>query len=254
MSPGQAGQAAHTGVALVSGGGRGIGRACVRRLAADGRAVSFCYRGDEESAARLAKEIGELGVGVLAVRADVTDPDAVREWVSRTEAELGPITVAVTSAGIVADSPLVTMSDQKWNDVLRTDLDGVFQVCRAAAYLMMKRRNGVITTISSVSGVYGNGGQANYAAAKAGIIGFTKSLAREVGRFGVRANVVAPGLIDTDLTAGLGEATVRRMVASIALRRAGTPEEVADLVAYLSSARASYLTGSVLEIHGGYGG
>ncbi|MBN6039708.1 3-oxoacyl-ACP reductase FabG [Amycolatopsis sp. 195334CR] len=242
------------GVALVSGGARGIGRACVRQLAQDGYDVSFCYRADERAATELEKELGEEGTRVLAVRADVTDGTAVREWVSRTERELGPVTTAVTAAGITADTPLATMPDDKWASVLRTNLDGVFTVCRAVAYPMMKRRAGSITTLSSVSGIYGNAGQTNYAASKAGIIGFTKSLAREVGRFGVRANVVAPGLIDTDMTDAMPEKARTTLIDSIALRRAGSPEEVAELVGFLSSEQAGYITGSVLEIHGGYGG
>jgi 3-oxoacyl-[acyl-carrier protein] reductase len=241
-------------VALISGGARGIGRACVLRLAGAGHDVSFCYRSDDQAATDLEKRAGELGVRVLAVRADVTDADAVREWVARTERELGGITAAVTSAGITADTPLALMSDEQWAGVLRTNLDGVFNVCRAVVYPMMKRHAGAITTISSVSGVYGNAGQANYSAAKAGNIGFTKALAKEVGRSGVRANVVAPGLIDTDMTGALSERARKHLTESVALRRAGRPEEVADLVAFLSSAQAGYITGAVLEIHGGFGG
>jgi len=241
------------GVALVSGGSRGIGRACVRRLAADGFDVSFSYRSDERSAAELEKELGELGVRVLATAVNVTDAAAVSGWVARTERELGPISAAVTSAGIISDSLVVSMSSAKWDDVLRTNLDGVFHVCRAVVFPMMKRKSGCLTMISSVSGLHGKAGQANYAASKAGIIGFTKSLAREVGSRGIRANVVAPGLIDTQMTTDLPEPVRRAMSEQIALGRAGRPEEVADLVSYLSSDRATYITGSVVEVHGGYG-
>jgi len=241
------------GVALISGGARGIGRACARRLAEDGFDVSFCYRSDEQSAAELEKELSDDGTRVLAARVDVTDAAAAREWVARTERELGPVSAVVTAAGVTSDTPLAAMSDEKWDRVLRTNLDGVFAVCRAVAYPMMKRRAGVITTVSSVAGIYGNPGQTNYAASKAGIIGFTKALAREVGRYGVRANSVAPGLIETDMTDAMPEKARARLLDQIALRRAGRPEEVAELVGFLSSGQAGYLTGSVLEIHGGYG-
>jgi len=238
-------------VAVVSGGSRGIGAATVLRLARDGWDLAFCYRSDEESARRVEKEAGELGARVLAVRADVASAAEAKEFVQRTEDELGPIGAVVSCAGITRDRPLALMQDSDWHQVMETNLDGVFHLCRAAVYPMMKRCAGAIVTLSSVSGVYGNASQVNYSASKAGIIGFTKALAKEVGRYGIRANSVAPGMIETDMTAVLAQPVRTRLLQSVALRRFGTPEEVADLVAFLVSDQATYLTGSVLEVHGG---
>ncbi|MFD7450263.1 3-oxoacyl-ACP reductase FabG [Kitasatospora sp. NPDC059827] len=238
-------------IALVSGGSRGIGRAIVLRLARDGYDVAFCYRADADAADRLVKEAGEAGTRITATRCDVADSAAVRDWFARTERDLGPVDAAVTSAGITRDRPVILMPETDWDEVLRTNLDGVYHVCRAAAFAMSKRRTGVIVNLSSVSGIYGNVGQANYAASKAGIIGFTKSLAKECGPRGVRANVVAPGLIATDMVGGMSGAALERMLGSVALGRVGKPEEVADLVSFLLSDRAAYISGSVFEIHGG---
>ncbi|CAM5282137.1 3-oxoacyl-[acyl-carrier-protein] reductase [Streptomyces spiroverticillatus] len=238
-------------IALVSGGSRGIGAAVVLRLAEDGWDVSFCYRSDEEAARLVEKEATERGARCLPVRADVSDPVQAKSWVARTEDELGPVSAVVANAGITRDRPLVMMSDDDWHQVMDTNLDGVFHTCRAAVFPMLKRRSGRIVTLSSVAGVHGNAGQTNYSAAKAGIIGFTKSLAKEVGPHGIRANVVAPGLIDTDMTDTLPAAARERLLSSIALRRFGTAAEVAALTAFLLSDQASYLTGTVLEAHGG---
>ncbi|MCW7944015.1 3-oxoacyl-ACP reductase [Streptomyces hygroscopicus] len=238
-------------VALVSGGSRGIGRAAVLRLARDGFDVSFCYQSNTAMAEAVRKELADLPVRTLAVRTDVSDADAVRAWVSRTERELGPIDVVVTCAGITRDKPLMMMGDDDWHQVLDTNLDGCYHVNRAVVVPMMKRKSGSIINVSSVSGVYGNPTQANYSASKAGIIGFSKALAKEVGRFGVRVNVVAPGLIDTDMTDALSDQARGDLLRAIPLRRFGHVEEVADFISYLSSSAASYITGSVLEIHGG---
>ena len=238
-------------VALISGGSRGIGRSAALRLAEDGYDISFCYRGDEQAAANLEKELAEAGARSLAARVDVSDTDHVRAWVSRTEKDFGPVEVAVTSAGITRDKPLLMMSDAEWHDVIATNLDGVYHVCRAVVFPMLKRRKGSIVTVSSVSGLRGNAGQTNYAASKAGIIAFSRSLAKEVGRRGIRVNAVAPGLIDTDMSAGL-EGTVKDQIAErTALGRPGLASEVADAVAFLASARAAYITGAVLPVDGG---
>lgn len=236
---------------MVSGGSRGIGAATVLRLARDGWDVGFCYRSDEEAALRVEKAAGELGARVLAVRADVASAAEAKGFVLRVETELGPIGAVVSCAGITRDRPLALMADDDWREVMGTNLDGVFHLCRAAVFPMMKRRAGAIVTLSSVSGVYGNASQVNYSASKAGIIGFTKALAKEVGRYGIRANSVAPGLIETDMTAVLSDQVRTRLLDSVALGRFGTAQEVADLVAFLVSGRATYITGSVLEVHGG---
>ncbi|ORT59082.1 3-oxoacyl-[acyl-carrier-protein] reductase [Streptomyces sp. CB03238] len=236
-------------VALVTGGTRGIGRATVLRLARDGHDVAFCYASRPDSAAEVEKEVAELGVRVYAHRADVSDPDAVRALVAETEERLGVIDTAVTSAGIVRDQALLMMADEDWQQVLRVNLDGTYHVCRSVVFEMMKRKSGCVINISSVAGVYGHATQTNYSASKAGIIGFTKALAKEVGRYGIRANAIAPGFIETDMTAGLSDKVREQAIRGIPLRRLDRPEEVADMVSYLVG--AEYVTGAVLQIDGG---
>ena len=238
-------------VVAISGASRGIGRATALRFARDGSDVSFCYHANDAAAQELTKEIESHGVRTLVARADVTDPDAVRSWVETTEADLGPIDTMVACAGITRDGPLAMMSDDRWRQVVDTNLGGVFQVCRAVVFRMMKRRRGAIVAVSSIAGVRGNRAQTNYSASKAGIIGFTHALAKEVGAFGVRVNSVAPGLIDTDMVADLKESVLRPMIDAIPLGRLGRPEEVADLIAFLCGDQAAYITGTVAEIHGG---
>lgn len=220
-------------------------------LARDGFDVAFCYRSNDEAARQLEKEAAELGVRVMARRVDVADGPAVRSFVEEAEDTLGPVDAAVTAAGITRDNPLVLMDDDQWHQVIDTNLDGVYHLCRAVVFSMMKRRTGAVVNISSVAGVYGHASQSNYSASKAGIIGFSRSLAKEVGRSGVRVNAVAPGFIDTDMVAAMNEKARKDITRTIPLRRMGQAEEVADLVAYLVSDKAAYITGSVLQIDGG---
>jgi 3-oxoacyl-[acyl-carrier protein] reductase len=238
-------------VALVTGGSRGIGRAVVTRLARDGFDVAFCYRSDIAAADQVVKEGTEHGVRVQARSVDVTDPVAARDFVEWTENEFGPLDAVVTNAGVVRDSPLVLMEHDQWRDVVTTNLDGTYNVCRASVYYFMKRRAGAIVTMSSVAGVLGSPTQSNYTASKAGIIGFTRALAKEIGKYGVRANSVAPGLIDTDMSAALSDKAKEKILRSVPMGRAGTPEEVAGLVSFLVSSQAGYITGQTLGIDGG---
>ncbi|WP_320065170.1 3-oxoacyl-ACP reductase FabG [Micromonospora sp. RTGN7] len=237
-------------VAMVSGGSRGIGRATVLRLARDGYDVSLSYRRDTDAAALVAKQVEEMGRRVQAVRADIADRAAVQDWADRTERELGPVDVAVASAGVIRDRPLAMMSDEEWRDVIDTNLGGVYHLCRVLVLRMTRRRSGCLINISSVAGVHGVAGQTNYSAAKAGIIGFSRALAKEVGRYQVRVNVVAPGYIETDMLATVPEAAREKALTAVPLGRAGRPEEVADLVAYLADERASYISGAVVQIDG----
>ncbi len=238
-------------IALISGGSRGIGRAAALRLARDGYAISFGYRSDEAAAERLEKDLADLGAPSLAQRLDIADPVAVRAWVARTEAELGPISTAVASAGITRDKPLLMMKDEEWQEVIDTNLDGTAHLCRAVLFPMVKRKSGSIITLSSVSGVHGNPGQGNYSASKAGIIALTRALSKEVGRYGVRVNALAPGMIETDMTGSLTDAQRAHALSAIPLGRFGTADEVAEAVAFLASGKSAYITGSVLEIDGG---
>lgn len=238
-------------VAVVTGGARGIGRAIVEELAGRGYRVAFCYRTNDASAGELCASAARLGQEVSATRVDVADDAAVRTWIGDIESGIGPIALLVNSAGITRDRALAMMSLDDWQSVVDTNLSGVFHACRAAVFPMMKRKRGCIVNLSSVSGVYGNATQSNYAATKAGIIGFSRSLAKELGPQGIRVNVVAPGLIATDMTARLDGARLERMLAGAPLRRAGQAAEVAAAVGFLASADAAYITGQVLGVDGG---
>ncbi|HEV8248862.1 MAG TPA: 3-oxoacyl-[acyl-carrier-protein] reductase [Gaiellaceae bacterium] len=230
--------------ALVTGGSRGIGKAIAAELAEAGATVVIGYQSAAEEAEAVAAEIGGR-----AVQADVSEADEARRLVE----EAGEVDVLVNNAGITRDGLLMRMPDDDWRAVLDTNLGGVFHTCRAASRGMLRRRSGSIVNLSSVVGVHGNPGQTNYGAAKAGIIGFTKSLARELGGRGVRANVVAPGYIDTRLTQELPDELKDAMLENTPLGRFGSPEDVAGAVRFLCSDEASFITGEVLLVDGGLG-
>ena len=231
-------------IALVTGASRGIGRAIAAELAAAGASVVLGYRSGQEEAEELAAEIGGR-----AVQADVSDASEALRLVE----EAGDVDILVNNAGLTRDGLLARMSDDDWRAVIETNLSSVFYTCRAVTRPMMRKRAGSIVNISSVVGVHGNPGQTNYAASKAGIIGFTKSLARELGSRNVRANVVAPGYVKTRLTDVLPEEATGAMLQATPLGRLGDPEDVAGAVRFLCSDAASFITGEVLLVDGGLG-
>lgn len=241
--------AAQRPVAVVTGASRGIGRAIAERLAKDGYHVLVNYASSAVEAEAVCEAIRAEGGAADAFRANVAREGDVRDLFAFADS-LGAVTVLVNNAGVTADGLAVRMAEEQWRRVIDTNLTGAFLCSREAVARMMRARRGSIVNVSSIVGLYGNAGQANYAASKAGLVGLTRSLAREVGRRGVRVNAVAPGFIRTDMTAGLAD-LVERVLERVPLNRLGEASEVAEVVAFLCSDAASYVTGAVIEVSGG---
>lgn len=237
--------------ALVTGASRGIGRAIALCLAAEGARVAINYAGNVKAAEEVKAAIEAAGGTAILCQADIADSAAVEAMVANVVKEFGTIDILVNNAGITRDTLLMRMKDEDFTKVLDTNLKGVFYCTKAISKLMMKKRSGRIINMASVVGLVGNAGQTNYAAAKAGVIGFSKSAAKELASRGITVNVVAPGFIGTDMTAGLPESVKEKMLTDIPLGRMGEPEDVASAVLFLASDQASYITGQVVNVDGG---
>jgi 3-oxoacyl-[acyl-carrier protein] reductase len=238
-------------VTLITGASRGIGRGIALALAQHGSAVAFTYLSSPEKGAELEKELATFGVKAKGYRSDAADYKAAEELIASVLADFGKIDVVVNNAGITRDNLLMRMSEEHFDEVVRTNLKSVFNITKAVQKTMLKERKGSIINISSVVGVKGNAGQANYAASKAGIIGFTKSIALELGSRNIRCNAIAPGFIETEMTAVLNPDVVKQWREAIPLKRGGTPEDVANLVIFLASDMSAYITGQVINVDGG---
>ncbi|KYH28737.1 3-oxoacyl-[acyl-carrier-protein] reductase FabG [Clostridium thermopalmarium DSM 5974] len=237
--------------AIITGASRGIGRAIALRLAELGANVVLNYRSDLNSVEEVVKQVEEKGVKALAVKGDVSSFDDAKRIVDETIENFGSIDILVNNAGITKDTLLMRMKEEEFDRVINVNLKGVFNCTKHVVPVMLKQRSGRIINISSVVGLSGNAGQANYAAAKAGIIGFTKSIAKEIGSRGITVNAIAPGYIETDMTEVLSDKVKEQIKANIPLKRLGTPKDIANVVAFLSSEDASYITGQVLSVDGG---
>lgn len=237
-------------VALVTGASAGIGAATARALGAAGRSMAVGYRSDEEGAKEVVEAIGAAGGRAIAVALDVTDPASVDAAFTHTETELGPVTVLVANAGITEDGVFARMGEDRWRRVLDTNLDGAYRTLHRAVPAMMRARFGRIVTVSSVGAYAGAAGQANYAAAKAGLLGFTKTAAQELARYGITVNALCPGFIETDMVANIPEEAKEKLLKTVPLGRFGKPEEIARAARYLVE-DGDYITGQALDINGG---
>ena len=238
-------------VALVTGASRGIGRAIAIRLASEGAKVAINYAGNTAKAEEVKAEIEKNGGEAILVQADISSTEAVDAMVEKVVEAFGQIDILVNNAGITRDGLLMRMKEEDFDAVINTNLKGVFYCTKAVSKLMMKKRSGRIINMASVVGLMGNAGQANYAAAKAGVIGFSKSVAKELAARGINVNVVAPGFIATDMTAAMTDKAKEATLAGIPLKRMGQPEDVANAVLFLASDYASYITGQIVNVDGG---
>ena len=238
-------------VALVTGASRGIGRGIANKLAAEGATVCFTYLSSVEKGQELENELKVQGVNAKGFRSDAADIKQAEELITAIVAEFGQLDIVVNNAGITRDNLLMRMSEEQWDEVMRVNLKSVFNVTKAVQRTMLKQRSGSIINISSVVGRSGNAGQANYAASKAGMLGFTKSIARELGSRNIRCNAICPGFIETEMTGELDPKMTEAWVEQIPLKRMGTADDVANLVLFLASDLSTYITGQTLNVDGG---
>lgn len=238
-------------VVLITGASRGIGRAIAQRFAQEGAHVAFTYLSSVEKGQALEDELKTFGTTVKGYRSDASDYKAAEELVNQVVSDFGKLDVLINNAGITKDGLLMRMSEEQWDTVINVNLKSVFNLTKAAIKPMMKAKAGSIINLTSVVGIRGNAGQANYAASKAGIIGFTKSVALELGSRNIRSNAIAPGFIETEMTGEINEKAIDEWKQSIPMKRGGTPEEVADCAIFLASDLSRYITGQVVQVDGG---
>ncbi|MBT3871926.1 MAG: 3-oxoacyl-[acyl-carrier-protein] reductase [Flavobacteriaceae bacterium] len=237
--------------AIITGGSRGIGKSIVEIFAKHGANVAFTYNSSAESAKAIAAEVSKEGVKVKCYKSDASNFDNAQNLAAAVHKEFGSIDILINNAGITKDNLLMRMSEEDFDRVIQVNLKSVFNMTKAVQRVMLKQRKGSIINMSSVIGLKGNAGQSNYAASKAGVIGFTKSMAIELGSRNIRSNAIAPGFIVTEMTENLGEETIKKYYENIPLKRGGTPEEVANTCVFLASDMSAYITGQVLNVDGG---